>query len=564
MNKTENINIGGLIFYIDENAYQELSHYFEAIKRSLTDARGQEEIMKDIEMRVAELLADRQKSDKHVINRVDVDEVIQIMGKPEDYRIDSDEPVYDEPVFEARKHRKLYRDTDHGLIGGVCTGLGHYFGIDPVWLKIILLLLVFGGGSGLLIYLILWIAMPAAVTTTEKLEMTGEPVNISNIEKKVRQEFDHVSDKFKQMDYTKMGNQVKTGTQRFGDGISDLAHTVFSVLAKIIGAVVLFFSAVGFLSICVAGVVMICSSGMANIEAFNYIQTPIGLETPYWVQGILFVLCFGIPLFFMMLLGLRMLNSKLRSMGNIVRFTLVAVWILAVGVSIFFIAREASQMAFEGKDVQKENLTLVASDTLKVRFINNDRFAKNIDEMEDYRLTQDSLDQDIIYSNQITIHFMKTGRKQPYLQIERLAKGKSFKEANQRAEKIQYGFVFRGNELILNNYFTTAISSKFRDQKVDLYLFLPEGTMFKTDATVQNFDQSENDFFNLHFSSDDYLYRVAPDQIKCTNCPENENEYFDVETSEPADPGIPLAPEAPAAPNEARFYRDQQGTLHRK
>jgi len=261
-----------------------------------------------------------------------------------------------------------------------------------------------------------------------------------------------------------------------------------------------------------------------------------------------------------------MLNSQLRSMGNIARFTLVAVWIMAVGISIFFIAREASQMAFEGKDVQKENLTLTANDTLKVRFVNNDRYAKNVDEMEDYRLTLDSLNQDVIYSNQITIHFMKTGRKQPYLQIERLAKGKSFKEANQRAEKIQYGFVFRGNELILNNYFTTAISSKFRDQKVDLYLYLPEGTFFKTDASVQNFDQSENDFFNLHFSSDDYLYKVAPDQVKCLNCPENENEYFDVETEEPADPGIPLAPETPEAPgstNESRFYRDQQGTLHK-
>jgi len=90
MNKTVNINIGGLFFHIDEDAYQKLSRYFDAIKRSLSNAGGKDEIMKDIEMRVAELLTEKQKSDKHVINLKDVDDVVTVMGQPEDYRIDDD------------------------------------------------------------------------------------------------------------------------------------------------------------------------------------------------------------------------------------------------------------------------------------------------------------------------------------------------------------------------------------------------------------------------------------------------------------------------------------------
>ena len=140
MNKTVNINIGGLIFHIDEDAYQKLTRYFDAIKRSLSNSSGKDEIMKDIEMRVAELLIEKQKSDKHVINNKDVDEVIVVMGQPEDYRIDDENDSASdtkEPYYPYTKPKKLYRDKDRGTIAGVCTGLGHYFGIDAVWLKIL-------------------------------------------------------------------------------------------------------------------------------------------------------------------------------------------------------------------------------------------------------------------------------------------------------------------------------------------------------------------------------------------------------------------------------------------
>jgi len=233
MNKTVNINIGGLFFHIDEDAYQKLSMYFDAIKRSLTNSSGMDEIMKDIEMRVAELLTEKQKSDKHVINTKDVEEVILVMGKPEDYRIDDDsESTTKETYYTKRK--KLYRDKDNGSIGGVATGLGHYFGIEAVWLKIAFLFFTFFGGFGLIVYLIFWIATPKAITTSEKLEMTGEPVTISNIEKKVREEFESVANKFKNVDYEKMGNQVKSGAERVSNSLGDVIIRIFGVFAKVL------------------------------------------------------------------------------------------------------------------------------------------------------------------------------------------------------------------------------------------------------------------------------------------------------------------------------------------
>ena len=177
MNKTVNINLGGMFFHIDEDAYQKLTRYFDAIKRSLSNSGGQDEIIKDIEMRIAELISEKHTNEKQVINVKEVDDIITIMGQPEDYKIDADDEPRTRTDFNdatsGRTSKKLYRDKDGAVVGGVLSGLGYYFGIDKVWLRIILLVLVCFYGTGLLAYIILWIVMPEAVTTSEKLEMSG-------------------------------------------------------------------------------------------------------------------------------------------------------------------------------------------------------------------------------------------------------------------------------------------------------------------------------------------------------------------------------------------------------
>ena len=532
MNKTVNINIGGLIFHIDEDAFQKLTRYFEAIKRSLSNSSGQDEIMKDIEMRVAELLTEKQKSDKHVINNKDVDEVIVIMGQPEDYRIDddSDDKGAQQPFYPYTKSKKLYRDKDRGTIAGVCTGLGHYFGVDAVWFKILFLIFALGGfGTGIVAYFVLWIAMPKAITTSEKLEMTGEPVTISNIEKKVREEFESVSNKFKNADYDKMGNEVKNNAGKVADGIGGVFMNIFKIFAKILGAIILVFSSIMFLAICFASIFMIFSSSMPDNYIMNHISTPIGLETPIWIQGILLFLVAGIPLFFFIILGLKLLVTNLKSIGNIAKYSLLGIWIIAAGIAISLGINEATQIAYDGKTVKKEVINIAQTDTLYVKFKNNDFYSKDNDHNTDFKLTQDEKNNEIIYSNNVTIEVLKTEEALPYIQVERLSVGKSAIQARSRAEKIKYGYKIQGNQLILDNYLLTDVANKFRDQKVELFLYLPKGTLFKADETVQNYDRTSNDFFNLHFSSKDYIYKVGDSQVKCLNCPANENEYGDVD-----------------------------------
>ena len=529
MNKTVNINIGGLFFHIDEDAYQKLSKYFDAIKRSLSNSSGKEEIMKDIEMRVAELFTERQKSDKHVINTKDVDEVVAIMGQPEDYRIDDDTEPAQSLNYVTTGRKKLYRDEDRGMIGGVCKGLGHYFGIDSVWIRLLFLILFFGFGTGLIAYLVLWIAMPKAVTTSEKLEMTGEPVTISSIEKKVRSEFDNVSDKIKNANYDELGNRVKNGAESVGNKLGGIFTSVFEAFAKAIGMLIIIFSSLTLFGVFVMSIVAIFSSSLPQNTLINHFRTPLGLETPLWIQGILFLLTLGIPFFFLLVLGLKLVVTNYKSIGTIAKYTLLAVWIIAIGIMISLGINEFTQISSEAKDVKKEVINIAPTDTLHVSFKNNDFYDKDVNNRTDFRLTQDEANHEVIYSNNVYLKILHTTEKFPYIQVEKLAFGKTADEAKKRAEKIKYSFKIEGNQLILDNYLLSEVASKFRNQKVELFLYLPEGMFFKTDTNVENYDNSDNDYFNMHYSSGDYVYEVGQSKIKCLNCPANENEHDDVD-----------------------------------
>lgn len=527
MNKTVTINLGGIVFHIDEDAYQKLSRYFDAIKRSLNNSSGQDEIIKDIEMRISELLSEKLVSDKHVIGLKEIDEVIAVMGQPEDYIIEDDSK--NESAYKAyKKSKKLYRDKDKGMIGGVAAGLSHYLGIDVVWIRVLLLLFFFGFGTGILAYIILWIATPEAITTTEKLEMTGEPVTISSIEKKVREEFDSVSEKFKNVDYDKYGNQIKTGAERFGNTLSEIITTIFKVFAKFLG-VILIISGFTVLFFLFVGIFTLGTGFFIEFPWQEFVNAGNFTDYPIWAFGLLMFFAVGVPFFFMTLLGFRLLSPNMKSIGSIAKYTLLALWIIAIAILISIGIQQASEVAYEGKTVQKETLNLTPTDTLEIKFRYNEYYTKDINDNDNFRFVQDAGNNQLIYSNNISFEILKTDEKLAFIQVERTARGKSFQEAKKRAEKIQFGYKLEGNQLILDNYLLSSVAEKFRDQEVIIYIYLPDATVFKVDESAQHYDESDNDFFNLHYSDDNNIYKVNNSQVKCLNCPEDENEYNDVD-----------------------------------
>lgn len=530
MNKTVNINLGGMFFHIDEDAYQKLTRYFDAIKRSLSNSSGQDEIIKDIEMRVSELLNEKQKTDKHVVGMKDVDEVITIMGQPEDYRIDDEGTASTTSNFATSKNRKLYRDKENGMIGGVLAGLGHYFGIDKVWLRIFMLALVFLFGTGFLAYIILWIVMPEATTTAEKLEMTGEPVTISNIEKKVREEFENVSEKFKNANYDEMGNRVKTGAEKIGSSLGDFIIAVLRVFSKFLG-VILIITGLFILAALFIGVFTLGSSSFVDVPWQDFIDAGNFTDYPVWIFGLIMFFAVGIPFFFLALLGFKLLSPSLRSIGNVAKYTLLAIWLISVSLAISIGVKQATSFAVDGRVVKKENINLNPADTLFIKFKHNDYFTKDINDNNDFKITLDSTGNNVIYSNNVRFKIAQTDAKSPYIQIEKEAKGKTLFEAKQRAEKIKYGYKMEGNNLILDNYLLTDLKEKFRNQEIEITLFLPLGTLLKVDKSLARYDQTDGDYFLWDPEMTNAVYKVETDKIKCQNCPNVDEEINIIEES---------------------------------
>jgi phage shock protein PspC (stress-responsive transcriptional regulator) len=190
MKVTININIGGYAFHMDEDAYHNLKAYLRSLELNFTGEESASEIMSDIEARMAELFRARLGTYRQVVTMEDVEEIIAILGAPEDF-VDQDS-YSARDKFRASSSRRMYRDPDNRIIGGVCSGMAAYWRMDPVITRVLFLVFAFAGGLGLFVYLVLWIVLPEAKTTAQKIEMKGEPVNINNIKESVKNEFGRV------------------------------------------------------------------------------------------------------------------------------------------------------------------------------------------------------------------------------------------------------------------------------------------------------------------------------------------------------------------------------------
>jgi len=548
MNKTVNINLAGIFFHIDEDAYLKLQRYLEAIKRSFTDSQGRSEIIADIEARIAELFNERVQNDKQVIRIKEVDEVITIMGQPEDYLVD-DEIFEDEPQQSySRKSapsKKLYRDTDNSYVGGVSSGLAHYFGVDAIWIRLAWILLVAGAGTGILLYILLWILVPEAKTTAEKIMMTGEPVNISNIEKKIKDGFDtvtetvgdvaknvtdSVSNAAKKVDVKKGANSIKSSSRTFFETLGDIIMFFFKIFAKFIGAILMFIGSVTVIALIVS-LFTVGISDAVNVPGFDIVDAANAANTPIWLVSLLVLFAVGVPFFFLAYLGLKILVNNLKSIGNVAKFSLFGLWLIAVIGLIVLGIKQASEHAFDANVVQKEQLNITAKDTVFVKMVGNDNYYRSkhghlYRDANSFKIVPNENDDKIIYSSDIRLIVRSTKDSLGSLSIDKKAEGSNYSVAKKRAEQINYSYALTNNELLLNAYLTTDFENKYRDQEVELILYLPEGSTLYADDNTYSFHRNSS-YYNdiLDNGQEQHYLKILHDDTKCLDC---DDESFEV------------------------------------
>jgi phage shock protein PspC (stress-responsive transcriptional regulator) len=338
MKKTININLAGFVFYIDEDAYETLQKYLNNIRTYLGNTEGREEIIDDIESRVAELFSEKQKQ---VITLVEVKEIIEVMGQPEDYMTEEE---FEETTFQ-QPNKRLFRDPDNTVLGGVCSGVGHYLKIDAVWIRLIFLAMLWSGLS-ILFYFVLWAIIPKAETTAQKLEMKGKAATLSNIEDYVRKGYENVKDDFKNVDFKGAGEKAKRGASGFfaflGELISKLFYAlgkilsfIASILGKLLGVIILVITVALIIVLTISFII----GSFIDINIGNDILVLPGFEFigpdwggpfhPIWYH-ISMMLTFGIPAFSLLLFALQLLFKNMGRLSGGIKIGLLAVWMISL------------------------------------------------------------------------------------------------------------------------------------------------------------------------------------------------------------------------------------------
>ena len=364
MKPTIKVSISGIAFTLDDDAYEQLKAYLDKLNAYFRGKEGGKEVVDDIESRMAELLLGNMSSPNQSVNRATVEEVIGIMGKPEEL---SDEgatvsgETYSTSIPSSAKKR-LYRNPDNQIIAGVCGGLGAYFNIDPLVFRLLFGVLSFSGilihvpffgvsgGIFLLLYILLWICLPQALTMSQKLEMRGESPSVTNIERRMREEA-------QRSPITTASNSSSS----LGKFIKAIAK-VFLIFFGIVFAIPML--AVGF-SLLVALFAVVFSGGWFINEGLfsltNVVALP-GINTTF--VKILLIVILLLPLL-MLVYGVVQLIFRFKVRNKSIFAATTIVWLLSILTLVGIGGYSLRSYRSFAKNVTQETL-YVSSDTLYV------------------------------------------------------------------------------------------------------------------------------------------------------------------------------------------------------
>lgn len=500
MKKTINITISGQLFHIEEDAYSRLSQYITNIKQYFEGSDGQEEIIADIESRIAELFQQNLNEFKQVISLQDVQHIIEVLGQPSEMDDEGNGNESTQGKSYSFK-RRLFRDTDNRKAAGVAAGLAAYFSIDPIWFRIAFLVLTLASGSGILVYIILWIVIPAARSTTEKLEMKGEPVNIETIEKSIREELAHVRSSLNE--FAKEAREsMKTASKHTGNYSKKAAHNllrffyaVVRILAIVIGFVFLF---AGLSLIMAAGSFFL---GWDNFSVLHDLGIPV-LHTekiiPYLFANSFAVslapMAIGgfiaIPLIMLVYGGLRLILGRLVKLPGLSGIA-AGLWVASIVILAYIIFGLMLDLRESYHSISSEIiLEETHSPVLTISIDNTPQLEAN-----QYLQFFDSYVQFI--SNDAHAYLLPmfyveyTDKDYPFVITKFEARGSSIEKARERTKGIRFEIQNNDSSLLIPGSFSLATDESLRAQQVIATLYLPEGQQVY-------FDESTHHYFSQH------------------------------------------------------------------
>lgn len=527
MNKTVTINLSGIVFHIDENAYEQLKKYLEKLKAHFSSTQGKEEIIADIESRLAEMFAERNADANKVIMVADVDEVILAMGKPEELPGNEEEeqkasPKTEQTIYYENGRKRFFRNPEDKVLGGVCSGISAYFDIDPIYLRLVFGLSIIFAGTGILLYFILWFIIPEAKTTSDKLLMRGERVNVATIEKNVREEMESLKKRGEafagELSSDEMKHRVRSSSQKVGDFIGDILKAFGKFIAGIFGIVITIFSIAVLVGLTIA---IFSGVGVFSFAVPHELTNMVLTNSQLWWLVFGGILAIGIPFTLLLLNGLKILfkvKLNLRMIGAV----MAGLWLVGIAICLLTGTRIASEF--------QRSATIKKS--YKISSLTGNRLVlKSTPESVDYDFRHDEVirfgdlfimdeSADSVMNRMVHIDIEQSENDSVYLVSTLYSRGKTFDEARHLADDINYHYRVTDSVILLPKFFNLSTASKFRGQHVKMILKVPVGKSVVLDKSLENMlDDVSNVTDTWDWDMLGHEWRMTKDGLECNQCP---------------------------------------------
>jgi phage shock protein PspC (stress-responsive transcriptional regulator) len=491
MKETIKINLAGQLFDLDHDAYERLKHYLDSleIKFGTTGDEGSE-IIEDIEARIAEILQQKIDSKKQVISLEDVEEIIGLMGEPE--QMEDNEDNGEEPESKGKQGfvkgtRRFYRDPQNRVFGGVCSGLAAYFNIDPIWIRLLFVFLFFAKLAGVLIYVILWIIMPPAKTTGQRLEMQGKSINLNDIEDSVKREFEKVKTSVKNIPKSKGFRNAENSASEILESLGNVLLVLLKVLGVIVIVSILVALVISFISFIAGGI------QLAPWHIFHNWHWPHWHWNLHWPEFTFLNLCIflviAIPVFALIGKIFRWLFN-IQSTNNFAKGIGATIWVLAFISLVFMVVAEKDNRLF--REVNRSEYTLPLQDEkpLYVGIKNASIEDRSLEHYQifNFRFSRDENDDEYLRNPEITI--VKSYTDAVEIKIEKsyaLFHIGRIPESPDRM--IDYSWHHNDSSLLLSKFYMCDEDDAWRLPNVSIEVKIPEGkTVYFDDEILSLFD----------------------------------------------------------------------------
>lgn len=473
MNKTVSCNISGLIFNLEEIAYEKLSDYLKSLKKSLAGTEGSDEVYADIELRIAELFNQKISQSKQVIVMTDVEEVIALLGNPSDY-VDNEETANvagekSEDNSKTSERKVFMRDTDNGVIAGVCAGISAYFGVDLTLVRVLFIILLIVPGFGGIVYIVLWIAAPSAKTASEKIQLRGEPVNIDSIKKEVEEAAKRVEAYSKKNWNATKVEKIKDKSASFGNWLKRLIG-----LFLLLGAL---FAIVFFLIFTLSNIGIFTSNNgeqLISLYAFSSLLFTTSFQSLLAWFGIIGSVL--IPLVLIAILAVRLLFETKGAWLKFPSLILLIGWFFALGALVVVgiqIGRDFSVLGETDESIASVYVNELIVDVPEM-FLNEQNSAGHISFNGKTMSSFVDMDSENIRSGMVNLRIQPSKDSLFHVYRERSSYGLTYKRAMRLAGNIQHDMQLEDNRLTIQPVYTFPSEDKLRGQQVTILIKVPK------------------------------------------------------------------------------------------